>query len=175
MKKSVWILLAVIMSSYTACHWDYHLSNYLFKKYCSEEGRTGLFIYEKVALGDEYFMPFPKDKDPRDLDRRFIFEDNLMINRKRFEKDYIFDVYKSIPLSSIGPIIAVETSVIRKDDQKLLGKAVSLANRKGWWYRKIASFGQLTSETCPSGRDERGTPNYYKHHDLLVKEIMYKN
>ncbi len=44
MKKIAWISLVLIMGSYSACHWDYYASNYLFEKYCAEDGRTGLFM-----------------------------------------------------------------------------------------------------------------------------------
>ncbi len=172
MSKKQWIVLILILGIYPACKWDYYLSNYLFKQYCTDADRIGLFVYEKVQLGDEYFMPFPKDTDPRDLDRRFIVGEDLMINRGRFDKDYIFNVYKRVPLSSVGPIIAVETSVIRKSDQKVLGKAVSLKNGKGWWYREIASFGQPTSKTCPTGRGPRGYSNYRRAHKGLIKKIF---
>ena len=170
--KKTWILLLVIACSYTACHWDYYLSNYLFEKYCNEDGRTGLFVYEKVQLGDEYFMPFPKDKDPFNLDSRFVVGDNLMINRERFDRDFVLDVYKDVLLTNIGPINAVETSVIRISDQKLLGKAISLNNGKGWWYREIESFGQQTVKTCPSGRDEKGFSYYRRAHKALIKKVF---
>lgn len=77
----------------------------------------GLFVYEKVKLVDEYFMPFPKGKDPRDLDQRFVVGDNLMINRERFDRGFIFEVFKDVLLSDIGPINAVETSIIRKAEK----------------------------------------------------------
>lgn len=167
----MWILLVLIMGSYSACHWDYHLSKYLFKQYCEEEGRVGLFIYEKVELDDEYFMPFPKDKDPRDLDQRFVVGDNLMINRKRFDKEYIFDDYKEIPLSAIGPIFSVETWVLRKGDGKVLGKAVSLTNHLGWWIES-SKFGNK-DESCPSGRDKYGLWNFHRARRLLIKKVFY--
>lgn len=159
----------LIMSSYTACHWDYHLSNYLFKKYCAEEGRTGLFIYKKVELSDEYFMPFPQDKDPRDLDPRFIVGEDLMINRERFDQDFVLEVYKKVPVSSIGPINAVETSVIRRSDEQLLGKAVSAANGQGW-LNKFGVLGGFSGVYCPSGRDENHFPRFRQAHYVLIKE-----
>jgi len=172
MSKKQWVVLIFILGIYPICKWDYYLSNYLFKQYCADADHIGLFVYEKVQLDDKYFMPFPKDTDRRDLDRRFIVGDNLIINRERFDKDYIFNVYKRVPLSNVGPIVAIETSVIRKNDKKLLGKAVSLASGKGWWYRKIASFGQPTSDTCPSGRDENHFPRYRLTHYALIKEVF---
>lgn len=170
--KKMWILLLVITCSYTACHWDYHLSNHLFKKYCNDKDKVGLFIYEEVPLRDEYFMPFPKDVDRRDLDPRFIIADNLMINRERFEQDFTLEVYKDVLLSNIGPINAVETSVTRVSDHTLLGKAVSLKNGKGWWFRDIQSFGQRSVDTCPTGRDEKGFSNYRYAHKALIKRIF---
>jgi hypothetical protein len=174
MKKIIWITLMVIIGGYTTCQWDHYLSKYLFEKYCNEEGRVGLFIYEQVGLNKEYFMPFPVDKEPRDLDRRFIFGENLMINKERLEKDYIFDVYKSIPLSEIGPITSIETSVIRKSDKKILSKAVSIRSRKGWFSR-IFSFG-YASETCPPSWRESGfdVSEYSELHNTIIKKTFNK-
>lgn len=154
-----------------ACKWDYYLSNYLFKQYCTD--RAGLFVYEKVQLGDEYFMPFPKNKDPRDLDPRFIIDDNLMINRKRFDQDFILYYYKHILVSSMGPISADETSIIRKTDQKVLGKAVSFNNGKGWWYREIESLGEPTAKSCPVGYDDEGRSYAGLLHNNLINKIFF--
>lgn len=170
----MWILLVLIMGSYSACHWDYHLSKYLFKQYCEEEGRIGLFIYEKVELDDEYFMPFPKDKDPRDLDQRFVVGDNLMINKERLEQSYILGKYrKTEPISDIGPILSVETLVFRKSDNKLIGKSVHLANRLGWWINS-SKLG-IRTDSCPSGYDSHGNSQSGLLHHRLVKEIFLKN
>ncbi len=76
--------------------------------------------------------------------------------RERFEQDYIFEVYKKIQINSVGPIFEIVTSVIRKSDGKLLGKAISLRSHKGW-LNTLAALGQTPGgETCPSGQDEEG-------------------
>ena len=163
---------ALLFIFYGIFFWDYHVSKYLFKQYCEEEGRVGLFIYEKVALSDEYFMSFPKDTDPRDLDRRFIVGENLMINRERFEQDFIFEIYKQKPLSNIGPIVSIETSITRKYDNKILSKTVSIKNRKGW-FSKAASFG-YGYEKCPSSKRESGLveSEFTKLHEQIVKKTF---
>jgi hypothetical protein len=171
MSKKQWIVLILILGIYPACKWDYYLSNYLFEQYCTDPDRIGLFVYEKAQLGDEYFMPFPKDKEPRDLDPRFIFGENLMINRERFDEDFIFNVYKKVPISSIGPINAEETSVIRKSDQKVLGKAVSAANAQGW-LNQFGLIGGFPGVYCPAGRDENHFPRSRLAHYALVKETF---
>ena len=171
MSKKQWVVLIFILGIYPVCKWDYYLSNYLFKQYCADADHIGLFVYEKVQLDDKYFMPFPKDTDRRDLDRRFIVGEDLMINRGRFDKDYIFNVYKKVPISSIGPINALETSVIRKSDQKVLGKVISAANGQGWLNR-FGLIGGFPGVYCPSGRDDRGYSNYRRAHKEIIKKTF---
>ena len=169
--KKKWIVLILVIGIYPAFKWDYYLSNYLFKQYCEDEGRIGLFIYENVQLNGKYFMPFPADKEPRDLGQRFIFGENLMLNRKRFDKDFNLEDNRVVPLSSIGPINAYETLVIRKVDQKVLGKAVSAKNGQGWLNR-LGVLGGFSGEMCPTGRDEKGYSNYWRAHLALVKKVF---
>lgn len=171
MSKKQWIVLILVLGIYPACKWDYYLSNYLFEQYCTDPDRVGLFVYEKVQLGDEYFMPIPKDKEPRDLGQHFIFGENLIINRERFDEDYIFNVYKKVPISSIGPINAIETSVIRKADQKVLGKAVSARNWQGW-LNQFGLMGGFPGVYCPTGRNEKGFSKYRHAHKALIKKIF---
>lgn len=172
MKSFLIVVITITVLGYTILYWDYHLSKYLFKHYCEEEGRVGLFIYEKVALPDEYYMPFPEDKDPRDLDSRFIVGENKMINRGRFEQDYIFTIYQHNPISRFGPIESVESSVTRKSDNKVLSKTVSIKNHKGWWV-SVYSFG-YASESCPSTRRKSGliVSEYTKLHETIIHKTF---
>jgi len=158
---------------YSIFFWDYHVSKYLFKQYCEEEGRVGLFIYEKVALPDEYFMPYPKDKDEIfNLSNRFVIDEDLVFDKTKLEEKYTFTYRKVVSLSDIGPINSLETSVFRRSDNKLLGKAVSLTNHLGSWIDS-SKFGKKV-EHCPTGYDERGLSNSGKLHLGLIKEIFYK-
>jgi hypothetical protein len=170
MKRMLWLLLLLIVCTYTAITWDYHLSKYLFEKYCND-GRLGSVVYEKVELGDEYILPLSeRDIDDRRMDTRFITSDGRAIDRAKFDQDYTLSLYRSEPISSIGPIFAIETTVTRNTDNKVLGKAVSLANGLGWWISS-SGFGNR-SDTCPSGRDDEHVPNYYKAHDDLIRKIF---
>lgn len=169
MKSIKWIFLIVLLSTYSSCHWDYHLSNYLFEEYCNEEGRTGQFIYERVALGDEYFMPIPED--PRRIDYDLIIKGNLMINRERLEQDYYLSKYRErILLSEIGPISSNETSIIRRRDNKLLGKSVSLFNKQGWLAERNI-LGHNEGERCPGGYDK----NAGLYEDSLLHTTLIEN
>lgn len=150
---------------------DYHVSNYMFEKLCNDPEKIGMFVYEQVELGSEYFMSFPEEIDERDLDRRFVFEDNLMLNRERFEENYELIVNEYIPVSEIGPIGLVATSVIRKSDGQILGKAVSAGNQQGWLNRLGALEG-IPGVSCPTGRDEYGFSKNRKNHDNLLKEVI---
>ncbi len=117
-------------------------------------------------------MPFPKDKDPRDLSQRFVVGANLMINKERLEVDYILGKYREVrQLSSIGPINYSETAVYRKSDKKLLGKAVNLSNRKGWWHRD-GFLGHPSSDWCPVGHNDKGISNSGLLHHLLLKKVF---
>lgn len=197
-KKIVIAVLALIVASFVGCQWDYYLSKHLFEKYC-DDGRVGQFIYEYVALPDEYFEPLPTDwvhisdyehdayfefgdrpeitafdgkEGSYKKGRHYRFNGGYRINKARFEQDYIFEIYKEIEINSIGPIVEVQTAVVRKSDKKMLGKSVSLKNYKGWVAGEMRKGFGSSAETCPSGRDENDVPYFYKNHDLLVKTIF---
>ncbi len=162
-------IIIIVVGSFVGCYGDRILSNYIFEQYCNEEGRTGQFIYERVALSDEYFIPIPKD--PRKVNFHFIVDDNLEMDKTLLEKDYVFSKYKeAIPLSSIGPIFSIETSVTRKSDNKVLGKSISLANRQGWLTQRNI-LGQSPSDSCPRGYDK----NTGSHEDSLLHATLAKN
>jgi hypothetical protein len=172
-KYFFWSIIIFVVGSFVACNGDRVISEHLFEKYCNEEGRTGQFIYERVSLDDEYFIPIPKD--PRKVNFHFIVDDNFMMDKELLEKDYAFSKYSEvIPLSSIGPISSIETSVTRKSDNKVLGKSVSLSNRQGWLAQQ-SILGQSPSDSCPRGYDKsKGSHEDSLLHATLVKNIFYK-
>jgi hypothetical protein len=170
MKKLFWFLLLFTVCAYTAVTWDYYLSKNLFEKYCSD-GRVGSEIYETIELGDEYFLPLSKEKlDTRRLDIRFILSDGRVIDEKKFSQDFTVSPPQYETLNSIGPIMSMETLVTRNIDSKILGKAVSLSNALGWWIYS-SKFGPK-GDYCPSGRDSKNMPNYYKAHQDLIRKIF---
>jgi hypothetical protein len=169
-KKLVFFLVIVPAFIFVVLTWDYYLSKFLFARYCNSS-LVGLFIYEQVELDDKYFKPIPKDVDRLLLDRRFILDEDRIIDRTVFDEDYEFFVYDATRLSTVGPISAIETSVVRKSDRKVLGKAVSLVNSLGWW-TDSSGFGNKT-DTCPNGRDSFHVPNFFKDHNALVGQVFY--
>jgi hypothetical protein len=172
MKKFIWFII-IIVGSFVGCNGDRVLSNYLFEYYCNEEGRTGQFIYERVSLGEEYFISIPKD--PRKINQHFVVDGIRMMDKALLEEKYAFSKYSEVKqLSSIGPIYSLETSVIRKSDNKLLGKSVSLDNRQGWLAERNI-LGQNEGDSCPRGYD-KNTGSYEDSllHATLVKNVFYK-
>jgi len=174
MKNISRITIFIIVGSFVGCYGDATYSNYLFEQYCNEEGRTGQFIYERVGLGEEYFIPIPKD--PREINQHFVVDGNSMMNKALLEQKYAFSKYSEVKLlSSIGPIYSIETSVIRKSDNKLLGKSVSLNNRKGWLAERNV-LGQNEGDKCP--REYNKQKESYESsllHATLIKNIFYRN
>jgi hypothetical protein len=173
MKQIFRIIIFIIVGSFVGCYGDKLLSDYVFEQYCNEEGRTGQFIYERVSLDDEYFIPIPND--PRKVNFHFIVDDNFMMDKARLEKDYVFSKYSEvIPLSSIGPISSIETSVTRKSDNKVLGKSISLSNRQGWLAQQ-SILGQSYSDICPRGYNKSiGVSEGGLLHATLFENIFYR-
>lgn len=167
--------MVIITGVYAVFFWDYHLSKYLFKQYCEEEGRVGIFVYEQVALSDEYFIPFPIDKDPRYLPRKFVMSDNLMIREDKLTKDFLINTKRKDIVSEVGPIYSYTTTIVRKSDGKVLSKAVSLKNELGWQVRSRKALFPSGGEECPKGVIENGSlkPNF-DHYDVVNKVFLKK-
>jgi len=175
MNKFKWIPLIIIVGSFVGCYGDMAISNLLFKKYCNEEGRTGQFIYESVPLGEEYFRPIPKDE--RELIRvdngYFIDDKKLLIDKHHLLQSFIINTMEKTMLSPIGPIYTYETTIVRKTDGKVLSKAVSLLNKKGWWSRKSV-LGFTVGDSCPKYKNSSGNILKSDHSDVL-RNTFYKN
>ena len=174
MKYFIWITIIIIVGSFATCNGDRMYSDYLFEQYCNEEGRTGQFIYERVGLSEEYFIPIPQD--PRKINQHLVVDDNLMMDKALLEKDYIFSKYREVmPLSTIGPISSIETSIIRRSDNKLLGKSVNLSNRQGWLAERNI-LGQNSGDWCPRGYDKnKAIHKYSQLHSTLIRSVFYRN
>lgn len=176
MRKFVWLTVIIIIGSFVGCNGDRILSNYLFEQYCNEEGSTGQFIYEQVGLGEEYFIPMPdKPEEKWKVNQRYVIGENSLIDKIKLEQHFIIGKYKeSELLSQIGPIVSRKTSVIRKRDNKLLGKSVSLVNRLGW-LNLLSILGQSSREYCPKGYDrDKGLSEDEQLHATLIKNIFYR-
>jgi hypothetical protein len=176
MKQFFRIIIFIIVGSFVGCYGDSIYSNYLFEQYCNEEGRTGQFIYERVGLSEEYFIPIPFTKEGVELhfDRGFLIDEGkLLIDKNRLMKDFIINTMKRTMLSSIGPIYAYETTIIRETDGKVLSKAVSLMNHNGWLARQ-SILGTNVGDTCPKYKDISGHVNVKSDHSDVLRNTFYK-
>lgn len=164
----------IMVVSLSSCSIDRMRSERLFEQYCNEDGRVGQFIYERVALGEEYFIPIPED--PRKINQHFVVDGKRMMNKALLEQEYAFSKYSEVKLlSTIGPIYSIETSVIRRSDDKLLGKSVSLNNRQGWLAERNI-LGQNEGDICPSYYNkEKNSYEASLLHATLIKNIFYIN
>jgi len=174
MKGITWIFI-ILVGGYTFCYWDYHLSNYLFKRYCNEEGRTGQFIYERVALEDDYFMPIPKDKvELRRVDSSFFIDERRsLIDKHKLMQDFNISRQNKTVITSIGPILSYEKSIVRKSDEKVLSKSISLLNKKGWLSRK-SILGTTVGDTCSKYKHITGLVVTKSEHSDLLGNTFYK-
>ena len=172
MKYLYGIITILAVSSLCACVSDRARSEKLFEQYCNEEGRVGLFIYERVALGKEYFRQIPTDvRELRQLDKDFYINDKkLLIDKQHFKQSYTLNNRKRTILSSVGPIYSVETTIVRKSDGKVLSKAVSLLNMLD----KASKYFPVEGVSCRVGRDSKGYPYSVKEHRNLIEKTFFK-
>lgn len=165
--------MLIIITSLSACVTQWR-SEYLFEQYCKEEGRVGQFIYERVALSEEYFRPIPTDaKELRYVDVGYYFyseDKKLLINKERFKQSYTTNDLKEVMLSPIGPIYSVESTIVRKSDGKVLSKGVSLLNMLG----ETSKYFPVEGVTCPTGQDSKGNSLYFKSHTSLIQNTFFE-
>ena len=175
MKYFFWTIIIIVVGGFSACNGDRIISKYLFEQYCNEEGRIGQFIYERVGLDEEYFIPIPKDEvELRRVDKGFFIDENkLLIDKHRLMLDFNINTMKKTMLSRIGPIYSYETTIVRKSDGKVLSKAVSLLNKKGWWSRK-SILGMTVGDSCPQYRDITGLVVTKSDHSDVLRNTFYK-
>jgi len=158
------------------------LASVMFKRYCESE--AGLFVYEKIELGEEYFFdrkPLKNYNEYSERDRRMALkwgenynkEKNLYIDK--FSENYLYKYSVSDIAFEYGPIHRNTTTLIRKPDNKLLAKGVSFTNGQGW-LANVGPFPPVT-ESCPHGykTENRFFSNAAAvHGDLLKNTIIYR-
>lgn len=162
----------VLLSSLAACSSIERMrSESLFEQYCNEEGRVGQFIYERVALGEEFFRPIPTNGvELRRVDNGYYIEGKtLLIDKEIFSQVYDLISLKKIRLSDVGPIDSYETTIVRKSDGKVLSKAVSLRNMLGQTRGRFPIQGVY----CRPGRDVKGRSLFYKQHMNLIENTFF--
>ena len=175
MKYFIWIIIIIIIvGGFAACNGDRIFSDYLFEKYCNEEGRVGQFIYERVGLDEEYFIPIPKDEvELRRVDNEFyIDEKKLLIDKHRLLQDFNIIIMKKSMLSRIGPIYSFKTTIIRKSDGKVLSEAVSLLNKQGWFAEYQSDVFPNEGDSYPEGWDNKGYSLFNKNHRNLIERTF---
>jgi len=166
------IKIAITVISLSACSIDRMRSERLFEQYCNEEGRVGQFIYERLALGEDYFRPIPTDaKELRYINGVFYINNKkLLIDKERFNQSFTRNLFKRKVLSPIGPIYSVESTIVRKSDGKVLSKAVSLLNMLD----KTSKYFPVEGVTCPTGRDNKGNSFFYEKHTNLIQNTFFQ-
>lgn len=172
-KARKWALgLFVLMAIYLVLRWDYHASNYIFDRYCESE--TGSFIHEKVELDQQYFIPIDQVENIKKVSSSLVFENQYVLNEKKFEIEYTVLLLKRSQVSALGPIYSMESSIFRKADGKLLSKAVSANNQMGWFAQWVGQHFPGFGKVCPSEKGPRvGSPSGF-HHSNLIKDTFIK-
>ena len=173
--KSIFVAVTlVLVSSISACSSIERIrSESLFEQYCNEEGRVGQFIYERVALGEEFFKPIPADEiELRRLDKGYYINDRkLLIDKEVFNQVYTLNSLKKTVLSDVGPIHSFETTIVRKSDGKVLSKAVSLRNMLGQTRGNYPIYGVY----CRQGRDVKGRAPHQKESFNIIDKTFSSN
>ena len=168
------IIIAITVGNLSACvgyFSDRARSERLFEQYCHEEGRVGQFIYQRVALEEDFFRSIPTDQ--RELDRIangfYIDNKKLLIDKERFMQSYTLNYLKRTVLSTLGPIYTVESTIVRKSDGKILSKAVSLFNMLD----KSSKYFHVEGVYCPTGRGSKGYLLLGKDHFELIDKTFF--
>jgi hypothetical protein len=171
--KSIFVAVTlVLVSSLGACSSIERIrSESLFEQYCHEEGRVGQFIYERVALSEEFFRPIPKALGHVDDYGYFINDRKLLIDKERFNQVYTLNSLKKTVLSEVGPIHSFETTIVRKSDGKVLSKAVSLRNMLGQTRGKYPTYGVHYRQDL----DIKGISLHNKEHSNLIDKTFSSN
>ena len=90
--KVLAITFLSILSMLLLLRGDLYIANIIFKQQC-EKDDVGLTVFEKVELGDEYFLKLPPvdTRAYRELEKSFIYDDQLYIDKGLL--DVNFDTY----------------------------------------------------------------------------------
>lgn len=171
MKKSI-IFIGCL---YLVFFGDYHVSNLIFQSYCNDKSFVGQFIYQREGLRDDFFREIPIDGIALRRVSGDLYLDNkkYLIDKNKFTERYSYQFSKRSLLSKIGPIYAEETIITRKSDGKVLGKAMSLVNKKGW-LSETNLLWLNTGELCPIYKSKLGRNTGNPDHFSLIQHIFYK-
>jgi hypothetical protein len=132
--KKTWITIIVLVLLLGGCFGDRVISEIVFYYQCDKN--SGLYVYEEVGLSDEYFTK--ESKSEKEFNYSYI--SNIFIKKNRFDLDYKYTRNKNHLVSIFGPVKLVESVVVRKLDNKVLGKNLTIVSGMGW-VNKLFSFG----------------------------------
>lgn len=170
--KVFWTLILIaFVLMIGSCLGHRSLTESAFNEWC--ENNTGLFVYEDISLGDQYLKPMPTNrKDIRRIHNSFKVNQKTIIDEHSLNKDYIYNFQERRDLnkSFIGPIYAIETSLIRRSDNKLIAKAVSGIAEVS--LIKLYGSNMKERKSCPTGIDENRNALFYKSHFELLKNFL---
>lgn len=147
------------------------LTESAFDKWC--EKNTGLFVYENISLDDRYLKPMPTGlKEQLWILDSFKINQKTIIDENALNKDYIFNFQKRRNLNKffIGPIYAVETTFIRRSDNKLIAKAVSGVAEISLF--KLYASNMKERKLCPLGTGDDSFFLYHKSHNEILKNFV---
>lgn len=168
------MFLATSVISYLLLFGDYHLSNLVFKYYCSDKELVGQFVYEKVELSNEMFVELDEDANLSMFESSMLINNRTeVINEDKFRELYEYHLFNRTTLSIVGPIYQIETIVKRKADGKILGKAKSLKNKLGW-LSELNLWWLNTGESCPIYRGNNGDRVANSDAFTLIDRIFQK-
>ena len=165
---------------FTACLYlvscgDYHVSNHLFKKHCSDKSLVGQFIFEREGLTDEFFKEIPTDEIAlrRVAGSHYLHDKQYLVNYYVLKQYYKIVHYEKKLLSPIGPVHSFESYILRKSDGKKLGKTVQIRNKRGWFYGTSLLWTN-NGTTCPIYKAENEKHITHEDPSTLIQKIFYK-
>jgi len=154
---------------------DYHVSNFLFQSYCDDKDFVGQFVYQREGLTDEFFREIPEARKDRVgiLGEFYLDNKKYLIDANKFANHYWYQFSKRSLVSTIGPIYVDETLITRKSDGKLIGKAISFVNKKGWLHGVNLSM-HNTGDKCPIYTSKNGLRLTNSDHFTLIQNTFFK-
>ena len=135
----------------------------IFEEHCQN---AGLFIYEKIDLDKKYFLPLPKNKEKLNKIGSGKIYNDMYLDIDKFERDYELIFGERTEISKLENIFYSESKIIRKSDNKLLSKALSVGGFGGGLTQK--GFNKI----CPPGERPDGWSNHNYNHIFLIKNTI---
>ncbi|WNO08270.1 hypothetical protein [Teredinibacter sp. KSP-S5-2] len=134
-KYKWWVVIAV----YLALFGDRHIASAIFYYQC-QKGEP-VQVFETILLEDEFVVLVSKDeKEKFGFDGRFVLDENSVINKSYFESLYEFRYRDDYKISDFGPVGMMVSSIIRKEDGKVMSKAETIYKKYGWLSNKVSTI-----------------------------------